>query len=57
MRNNPRVRVRPRVRLHRYEPQVRRAWHTALRELRVHQKAAAAGPIRPPSVAEAMANF
>ena len=36
------------IRLHRYESQVRRAWHAALREIRVHQKSAASSTVPPP---------
>ena len=36
------------TRLHRYESQVRRAWHAALREIRVHQKSAASSSAAPP---------
>ena len=36
------------TRLHRYESQVRRAWHAALREIRVHQKSAASYSAPPP---------
>jgi hypothetical protein len=43
------------TRLHRYETQIRRAWHNALKELRLQQRIRASAPIPKPAVSKIMA--